>query len=122
MSNETTLGVPAVEVILDRPRRAVLNLAALRRIKNAPDMGLEVLDKLEGDGLLDHIDGVLWAALADDDPDLSREQVAGMIHIGNLPHIVAALNELTVASFPDAAPLETAPKRKPAKAKGKKPA
>lgn len=114
-------GVPTVEIHLDRPRRAMLNLVAIRRIKDAPDMGVDFLKRMENEPLVDHIDGLLWAALAEDSPDLTREQVAGMIHFGNLSHIVERLGALFAPSMPDADPLDSQPeKRKPAKAKGKK--
>jgi len=106
MTQTNEYGVPVVEVALGgKSYRLAFDMAGIRRIVKTDGLGFDAFDKLAGPEVVDVIDGIVWAALASDAPELTREQVASCIHFGNFSRIVDAVNELILASFPDAAPL-----------------
>lgn len=77
---------------LDKKRHFALNLTAVikfeeltgKRILNAGT--LETLSSKEWSTLI-------WVGLLKDDPTLTEEQVADMVHISHLPTVIAAIAE-----------------------------
>lgn len=92
--------VPTCTVDLDRPRTLALTLGAMRRIKE--QTGTLDLDLTE-DAMFDRLPAIVWAALVEDDRDISPEQVADTLHAGNLASVVEALGSLAEASQPKGA-------------------
>lgn len=92
--------VPRTVIELDRPRTMTLQLDALKRIKDQTG-SFDI--PVEGDAMFDRAPVIIWCALVDGDrEDLSPEDVAGMIHAGNLGGIVGALADLVRQSSPTA--------------------
>lgn len=117
-------GVPCVEVPLDKPRRLAFDMAAIERAANTEGVGLEIFDRLaDDDASFANIPTLVWVGLASNAPDVERDRVRRMIHLGNFSPITQALAALVLESFPEAVPLaEAPPEKKPAekpKAKAK---
>lgn len=88
--------VPTRTVALDRPRTMALTLGALKRIR---DITGSLDMQLDEDSVFERAPSLVWASLVDGDrEDLSPEDVAGMLHAGNLAEVVGALQHLTQAS------------------------
>ena len=92
--------VPTRTIDLDRPRTIALTLGALRRIKEATgSLDIELTDE----AIFDRAPALVWAALVDEDRDVAPEQIADMLHAGNLAQVVEALGALAEASQPKGA-------------------
>lgn len=93
------VNVPRAVITLDRPRTMTLQLDAIKRIKDQTGS----FDIPSGDEMFERAPTIIWCAFVDGDrEDLTPEDVAGMIHAGNLAAVVGALSDLVGQSSPKA--------------------
>ena len=94
--------LPVAKVTLDRERRLCFDYGAWIRLEEATGRSVvELLDPRyisSATGVRD----LLWAGLLHEDPDLTREQVTGMLTIGRLVELQRTIAEAVNASMPDA--------------------
>lgn len=95
-------GVPCVEVELDKPRRVAFDMAAIERAVKTEGVGAEIFERVSGEEGIMHLPTLIWVGLATDAPDLERDRIRRMLHLGNILTIAAAINALAAASFPEA--------------------
>lgn len=94
---------------LDRPRVLRVDLNALADIEEI--LGISIFNLSEGDldagpGLFEDMTvrqfrDVLWALLRDDDPELTKEQVGGLLDMSDMPRLMEAFGELFVRAMPE---------------------
>ena len=109
--------IPTRTVELDRPRTIALTLAALKRIRDVTG-SLDM--SLTEEAIFDRAPSLVWAALVDGDrEDLTPDDVANMLHAGNLAQVVEALGGLATESHPKGSEGKAVPAPKKVKA-GKK--
>lgn len=104
MSETRAAHTPTVTIHLDRPRTLAFTLGAVQRIKDATGISVLALAR-QGEGalkeaLMDHIGVFLWAMLVKEDRDITAEDLADLIHLGNLDQVATQLGGLMGASAP----------------------
>lgn len=114
--------VPSKKIVLDRERTMHFNINTLANVEaalggNALQIVSDLYDQFDAlekaararaagkkDPLkipisITQLRGVLWAALAEDDPKLTVEAVGRMIHLGNIRQILEGLSVVVSAAF-----------------------
>jgi len=86
------MDVPTVEIVLDKPRHLRLDFAAFMAYEK--ETGRSVFSFQDtGNTDATSLVTLLWAALKHEDDKLTIEDVAKMVHIGNVQEISQKLNE-----------------------------
>jgi hypothetical protein len=84
---------------LDRVRKVRMDLGAL---EDAEDVsGHPFLVKGMNDLSSKALSALVWASCKHEDPDLTREQVRGMIHAGNLNDTIEVLAHALMQAIPE---------------------
>jgi hypothetical protein len=91
---------PVVDITcLDRPRKMKYDFLALMKLEEAT--GYSVLESSTWENMkLTDVVRFLWAGLLHEDPDVTVDQVAGMIHFGNIQEVMTAIQETFHLSLP----------------------
>lgn len=102
---------PFVDIYLDKPRRLKLDLNAMICYEETTG---RKFTEIGGKSLeLTELRLVLWVMLLHEDPDLTVEEVGGMVHMGNVGELTTAIRK--------AVTLGTAKKKAhPPRAKGRR--
>lgn len=90
-----------VKIMLDKEREMLFTLNVLVDVQDEYGDVIEVFSKAMTDQDFKVIRMVMHAALKEDDPELTVEQVGRMITMTNLPHVIEALTEAIGLSTPE---------------------
>ncbi|MEM3453497.1 MAG: hypothetical protein QW835_07745 [Candidatus Hadarchaeum sp.] len=105
--------VPLIEIKLDKVRHLRLDFNALAKAEEVTGKSF-----LTSEGLswattsAKGLRALIWACLLHEDPDLTLEEVGGLLNYANVPQITAALSKLWEKSVPeseDNSPLAESP-------------
>ncbi len=89
-----------VEVTLDRTRGMRMDLNALAKAEELTGRNFMQQGAWEGMGFRE-VRALVYACLYHEDPSLTLEQVGEMLHPGNLPEVVQALQEVFRGAMPE---------------------
>lgn len=90
-----------VTVTLDRERRLSYPWGSIKRLKREHGLNLLLLVSEQAEQLMepDVLSAVLWAGLLADDPDLTVEQVDGMLSLGRLVTVAESVTAAIAESL-----------------------
>jgi hypothetical protein len=93
---------PVVKIFLDRERTMKYDFYALSKLEE--ETGYSVLDEATWENMkIRDVVKFLWAGLIHEDPELSVDDVAKMIHFGNVRDVMNAISETFHQSLPSPA-------------------
>lgn len=93
--------VPVVQINLDKPRNMKFNLRAMMEFEKATGKNVFKEDIWEDMSATDIV-YLLWATLKHEDENLTVDDVAEMVHFGNMEEITEKLTKAFGMSLPDA--------------------